>query len=182
MRKGKGYQKDLHHYSYRTQRPANSYASGENKSLEQYLADIDKRFDERIADAKTSYARIASKTTLTGKALRDYCREWMLWEVKFNNESELIPLEDVLAEIERERERYKDKQSYGYVRRTVNKDNQKFVYNSSDAGNSNYHRVRIPSMKRSNATWKRFYELFPYYKEHYAELNNKNGIKLKKVW
>ena len=173
MRKGKGYQKDLRHYSY---------ASGENKSLEQYLADIDKRFDERIAYAKKSYARIASKTTLTGKALRDYCREWMLWEVRFDDEFNLVPLEDVLAEIEHERERYKDKQSYQYVRRTVNKDNQKFVYNSSDAGNSNYHRVRIPSMKRSNATWKRFYELFPYYKEHYAELNNKNGIKLKKVW
>ena len=173
MRKDKGYQKDFRHYSY---------ASGENKSLEQFLADIDKRFDERIADAKKSYARIASKTTLTGKALRDYCREWMLWEVKFNNESELIPLEDVLAELERNRERDKEKQSYNYVRRTVNKDNQKFVYNSSNAGNSNYHRVRIPSMKRSNATWKRFYELFPYYKEHYAELNNKYGIKLKKVW
>ena len=172
MRKDKGYQKDCHY----------SYASGENKSLEQFLTDIDKRFDERIADAKKSYARIASKTTLTGKALRDYCSDCMLLEVKFNNESELIPLEDVLAEIERERERYKDKQSYQYVRRTVNKDNQKFVYNSSNAGNSNYHRVRIPSIKRSNAIWKRFYELFPYYKEHYAELNNKNGIKLKKVW
>ena len=98
MRKDKGYQKDLRHYSYRTRRPANSYASGENKSLEQYLADIDKRFNERIADAKKSYARIATKTTLTGKALRDYCREWMLWEVKFDNESNLIPLEDVHIE------------------------------------------------------------------------------------
>lgn len=173
MRKDKGYQKDLHHYSY---------ASGENKSLEQFLADIDKRFEERIANAKKSYARIAAKTTLTGKTLRNYCRDCMLLEVRFDDECNLIPLEDVLAEIERERERYKDKQSYGYVRRTVNKDNQKFVYNSSNAGNSNYHRVRIPSMKRSNATWKRFYELFPYYKEHYEELNNKNGIKLKKVW
>ena len=119
---------------------------------------------------------------LTGKALRDYCSVQMLSEVRFDDECNLVPLEDVLAEIERERERYKDKQSYQYVRRTVNKDNQKFVYNSSDAGNSNYHRVRIPSIKRSNATWKKFYELFPYYKEHYAELNNKNGIKLKKVW
>ena len=181
MRKGKGYQKDLHHYSYRTQHPANSYASGENKSLEQFLADIDKRFDERIAYAKKSYARIATETTLTGKTLCDYCSDCMLWEVRFDDKYNLVPLEDVLAELERERERYKDKQSYGYVRRTVNKDNQKFVYNSSNRGNNN-HRVRIPSIKRSNATWKRFYELFPYYKEHYAELNNKNGIKLKKVW
>ena len=172
MRKGKGYQKDLRHYSY---------ASGENKSLEQFLADIDKRFEERIANAKKSYARIAATTTLTGKALRDYCSNQMLSEIKFDDECNLVPLEDVLAEIERERERYKDKQSYGYVRRTVNKDNQKFVYNSSGGGDNN-HRVRIPSIKRSNATWKRFYELFPYYKEHYAELNNKNGLKLKKVW
>ena len=173
MRKDKGYQKDLQHYSY---------ASGENKFLEQFLADIDKMFDGRIAYAKKAYARIATKTTLTGKALRDYCNDCMLLEVRFDDECNLIPLEDVLAELERERERYKDKQSYNYVRRTVNKDNQKFVYNSSNAGNSNYHRVRIPSIKRSNATWKRFYELFPYYKEHYEELNNKNGIKLKKVW
>ena len=173
MRKDKGYQKDLQHYSY---------ASGENKTLEQFLADIDKMFDGRIAYAKKAYARIATKTTLTGKALRDYCNDCMLLEVRFDDECNLIPLEDVLAELERERERYKDKQSYNYVRRTVNKDNQKFVYNSSNAGNSNYHRVRIPSIKRSNATWKRFYELFPYYKEHYEELNNKNGIKLKKVW
>ena len=131
MRKDKGYQKDLHHYSYRARRPANSYASGENKSLEQFLADIDKRFEERIANAKKSYARIAAKTTLTGKTLRNYCRDCMLLEVRFDDECNLIPLEDVLAEIERERERYKDKQSYKYVRRTVNKDNQKFVYNSS---------------------------------------------------
>ena len=181
MRKNKGYQKDLRHYSYRTRRPANSYASGENKSLEQYLADIDKGFDARIANAKKSYARIATKTTLTGKELRAYCIDWMLWEVRFDDECNLIPLEDVLAELERNRERYKEKQSYKYVHRTVNKDNQKFVYNSSGGGD-NHHRVRIPSIKRSDAIWKRFYELFPYYKEHYAELNNKNGIKLKKVW
>lgn len=180
MRKGKGYQKDLHHYSYRTQRPANSYASGENKSLEQFLADIDKRFDERIAYAKKSYARIATETTLTGKALCDYCSDYMLWEVRFDDKCNLVPLEDVLAELECERKRYKDKQAYKYVRRIVNKDNQKFVYNSG--GSNNNHRVRIPSIKRSNAIWKRFYELFPYYKEHYAELNNKYGIKLKKVW
>lgn len=181
MRKDKGYQKDLRPYSYRTRRPANSYASGEKKTLEQFLADIDKRFDKRIAYAKKAYARIATKTTLTGKALRDYCSDYMLLEVRFDDKCNLIPLEDVLAEIERERERNKDTQSYGYVRRTVNKDNQKFVYNSRGGGDNN-HRVRIPSIKRSNATWKRFYELFPYYKEHYAELNNKNGIKLKKVW
>ena len=41
---------------------------------------------------------------------------------------------------------------------------------------------KIKEMKRSKATWKRFYELFPRYKENYAELNNKNGIKLKKIW
>ena len=180
MRKDKGYQKDLYHYSYKTRRPANSYASGENKSLEQFLADIDKRFDERIAYAKKSYARIATETTLTGKTLCDYCSDCMLWEVRFDDKYNLVPLEDVLAELECERKRYKDKQAYKYVRRIVNKDNQKFVYNSG--GSDNNHRVRIPSLKRSNAIWKRFCELFPYYKEHYAELNNKYGIKLKKVW
>lgn len=181
MRKNKGYQKDLRHYSYRTRCPANSCASGENKSLEQYLEDIDKRFDVQVSETKQSYARIAIKTTLTGKALRDYCREQMLWEVKFDDEYNLIPLEDVLAELECNRERYKASKSYEYVRRTVNKDNQKFVYNSGGGGYTR-NRVRIPSLKRSDATWKRFYELFPYYREHYSELNNRNGIKLKKIW
>ena len=176
MRKDKGYQKDLRHYSYRTRRPANSCASGENKSLEQYLADIDKMFDARIANAKESYAIIATKTTLTGKALRDYCSDWMLWEVRFDDECNLIPLEDVLAELERNRKRYKEKQSYKYVRRTVNKDNQKFCYNSSGGGSSS-QRIRVVSLKRSDATWRRFYELFPELKG----LKSYNGIKLKKV-
>ena len=42
-------------------------------------------------------------------------------------------------------------------------------------------KIRVPSLKRSNAVWKRFYELFPYYREHYNELTKK-GIKLKKIW
>lgn len=181
MRKNKGYQKDMHLFSWRTRRPANAFASGENKTLEQFLSDIDKRFDTRVALAKKSYEKIATISTLSGEALRDYCYDRMICEVKFDDNCNLIPLEDVLAELEQIRERYKESQSYKYVRRTVNKDNQKFVYNSTGGGD-NHHRVRIPSIKRSDATWKRFYELFPYYKENFAKLNNKNGIKLKKVW
>ena len=180
MRKDKGYQKDIH--GWRSRRQSNSYASGENKSLEQFLKDIDSNFDKRIADAKKSYAKIAKKTTLVGEELRKYCRDWMLWEVKFDSDSNLIPLEQVLKNLESYRERCKHRRSYGYVKRSVNKDNQKFVYNSGSGPDGSRNRVRIPSLNRSNATWKRFYELFPYYREHYAELNNKNGLKLKKVW
>ena len=39
MRKNKGYQQDIHKTSYRTRRQSNSFAKGENKSKEQYLAD-----------------------------------------------------------------------------------------------------------------------------------------------
>lgn len=181
MRKNKGYQQDIHKTSYRTRRQSNSSAKGEKKSKEQSLAEIDANFDARIKAAQKEYAALASKTTLEGEGLRVYCRDNMFWEVKFDNDLNLIPLEDVLKDIEMARERYKAWKSYKYFKRFVNKDNQKFVYNT---GNGCGYRssVRIPSMKRSDATWKRFYELFPYYKEHFDEWNNKNGIKLKKVW
>ena len=145
----------------KTEDRKNSYASGENKSLEQYLEDIDKRFNERIENTRKAYERISRRTTLEGEELRDYCREWMLWEVRLDDNGELVP-------------------KYRYVKRSVNKDNQKNVYNTG--GHDGYFSARVPSMNRSNATWKRFYELFPYYREHYNELNNKNGLKLKKVW
>ncbi|MBO6256227.1 MAG: hypothetical protein J6O49_21710 [Bacteroidaceae bacterium] len=164
----------------KTEDRKNSYASGENKSLEQYLEDIDKRFNERIENTRKAYERISRRTTLEGEELRDYCREWMLWEVRFDDNGELVPMEDVIKSIETSRERYREKTKYRYVKRSVNKDNQKNVYNTG--GHDGYFSARVPSMNRSNATWKRFYELFPYYREHYNELNNKNGLKLKKVW
>ena len=48
MRKNKGYQKDIHKVSWRTKKQSNSYASGENKSLEQCLKEIDEDFDRRL--------------------------------------------------------------------------------------------------------------------------------------
>jgi hypothetical protein len=164
----------------------NSWACGENKSLEEVLKEVDEKYDERIKNAKLEYANIAKKTTLVGKDLFDYCLNSFLREVRFKHDFdagtvELIPLEEIISMLEKWRREAKARKTYSYQKRIVNKDNQKFVYNS---GNSyGYHSsVRIPSMKRSAATWKRFYELFPYYREHYDELNNYNGIKLKKVW
>jgi hypothetical protein len=165
----------------KTEEHKNSYASGENKSLEQYLDDVENKFNERIDNTRRAYAKISRKTTLEGEELRDYCRTWMLWEVKFDNNGDLVPMEDVIKNIETSRDRYKDRAKYRYVKRMVNKDNQKNVYNTGGSC-SNYFSARVPSMNRSNSTWKRFYELFPYYKEHYNELNNKNGLKLKRVW
>lgn len=180
MRKNKGYQQDWHKRSYRIKEQYNSHAHGENKSMEQCLADIDKSFDARIKATYKAYGKIATKTTLVGEDLRKYCRDWMLWEVKFDDSLNLIPLEEAIKQLEMERERYKAWKSYRYFKRFVHRDNQKFVYNSGGGYGGSV--VRVPSMKRSNAVWKRFYELFPYYKEHYSELNNKNGLKLKKCW
>ena len=180
MRNNKGYQQDWYKRSYRIREQSNTYAKGENKSIEQCLVEIDKNFDARIKAAYKEYEKIATKTTLVGKDLRKYCREQMLWEVKFDDNFNLIPLEETIKQLEIERERYKAWKSYRYFKRFVHKDNQKFVYNSGSRYRGNA--VRVPSMKRSNAVWKRFYELFPSYKEHYNELNNKNGLKLKKCW
>ena len=175
MRKNKGYQQDWHKRSYRTKEQSNSDAKGENKSMEQCLADIDEGFDLRIKAAYKEYAKIATKTTLVGEDLRKYCRDLMLWEVKFDDNLNLIPLEVAIKQLEMERERYKAWKSYRYFKRFVNKDNQKFVYNSGSGYRGNV--VRVPSMKRSNATWKKFYELFPDLKG----MKMYRGIKLKKV-
>jgi hypothetical protein len=173
MRKDKGYPQK------------NGWARGENKSLEEVLKEIDEKFDERIKNAKREYAYIAQKTTLVGKDLFNYCLNFMR-EVRFKHDFEaetveLIPLEEIINMLEKWRREAKGRKAYSYQKRIVNKDNQKFVYNSGSGYGYNTS-VRIPSMKRSVATWKRFYELFPYFKEHYDELNNYNGRKLKKVW
>lgn len=176
MRKNKGYQQDWHKHSYRTKEQHNSAVKGENKSMEQCLADIDKGFDLRIKAAYKEYAKIATKTTLVGEDLRKYCRDLMLWEVKFDDNLNLIPLEEAIKQIEMERERYKAWKSYRYFKRFVNKDNQKFVYNSGNC-TGHHDSIRVPSLKRSNATWKRFYELFPFAKG----LKTFRGFKLKKI-
>lgn len=180
MRKNKGYQKDKCTLGWRRGNLENSFASGKNKSFEQYLKDIDDKFDKRIEVTKKSYAKISRKTTLFGEDLRKYCNDCMLWEVEFDDNGKLIPLEDVIKKLEERRERCKKRDSYRYVKRITNKDNQKFVYNTGSRNSGKT--VRVPSMKRSNAVWKRFYELFPYYKKYFNDLNNKNGLKLKKVW
>lgn len=182
MKKHKGYQKDMHKVTYRCKEHSNSFASGINMPIEQYLQKINACFDERVKAAMKEYERISSKTTLVGKELKDYCREWLMWEVKFDKDCNLIPLRYALEQIENERRKYVERRRYRYVRRITNKDNQKFTYNTGSSSSGSRNRVRIPSLKRSDATWRRFYELFPYYKEHYNELNNKNGVKLKKVW
>lgn len=185
MRKNKGYQLDIYK-SWRGIESKFSWAGGSNKTPEQILADVNKKFDERVKTCKKEYEKISKHTTLVGEDLRKYCRDWMLHEVQFDDNCNLIPLEQALAILEEKRKRCLDSKLYGkwgaYQKRIINKDNQKFVYNGG-SDSSSYPWVRIPSMKRSVATWKRFYELFPYYKEHYNELTQGgNRLKLKKVW
>lgn len=180
MRKNKGYQQDWHKHSYRTKEQHNSYANGENMTLEQYINTINKCLDSRVETCKKEYEKISHKTTLVGEDLRKYCRDCMFWEVKFDNHCNLIPLDRALEMIEEDRKKTIGRRLYsnwsGYQKRIVHKDNQKFVYNSSGGG-SNRNTIRIPSLKRSNATWKRFYELFPELKG----MKMYRGIKLKKV-
>ena len=176
MRKNKGYQRDFS----MTYGHSNSFAGGTNQTLEQYVGDINAKFDRRVEVCKREYARISNKTTLVGEALRKYCRDNMLWKVQFNDQMNLVPLEDALARIEENRRRCVNRNKYSkwgaYQKRTINKDNQKFCYNSSTSA-GNRQRIRIPSLKRSVATWRRFYELFPKLKG----MKTYRGIKLKQV-
>ena len=178
MRKDKGYQKD--NKSWGIKNPINSYAKGSNLTLEQYIDFIGKCFDSRVETCKKEYEKISHKTTLVGEDLRKYCRDWMLWEVKFDNHWNLIPLDKALEMIEEDRRKTIGRRLYsnwsGYQKRIVHKDNQKFVYNSGN-GSGHVDSIRVPSLKRSKATWKRFYELFPTAKG----LKTFRGFKLKKV-
>lgn len=178
MRKNKGYQKDMRKTWHRKER-INSYAKGYNVTLEQYIDNINKCLDRRVEACKKQYEKIATKTTLTGEDLRKYRRDCMFWEVKFDNHCNLIPLDKALEMIEEDRRKTIGMYLYhwsGYQKRVIHKDNQKFVYNSGN-GTGSLDSIRVPSLKRSNATWKRFYELFPNLKE----MKMYRGIKLKKI-
>jgi len=173
MRKNKGYIDD----------PKHRHATGTNKTPEQILEDVNKKFDERIKECKRSYEKIATKTTLEGKALRDYCRDQMLWEVKFDKDNNLIPLETQLKIIENFRQRDLGSCLYskwsGYTKRIIHKDNQKFVYNSGGGGSG--QRVRIPSLKRSKSVWRNFYDLFPWYEKASHDPEQRRIYKLKRI-
>lgn len=172
-RKNKGYQREYDKRGRKMCIPA-----GSKETLEQYLHCYDVWVQEEIEEARQDYAEIE-------KHSEKYCKFW-LRKVQFDDNGNIVPLETVIKNLVRKYRRRKSSCAHGsgyfagYQRRFIHKDNQKFVYNTS--GGSNKHKVRIPSLKRSKATWKRFYELFPMYKERFDELNGKNGIKLKKVW
>jgi len=179
MRKNKGYQQDIYKSWHRKER-INSFAHGENKTLEQYIDFINKCLDSRVETCKKEYEKISNKTTLVGEDLRKYCRDWLLWEVRFDNNCNLIPLDKALEMIEEDRRKIIGRRLYsnwsGYQKRIVHKDNQKFVYNT---GGHTEHitSIRVPSLKRSKSVWKRFYELFPEAKG----LKTFRGCKLKKI-
>lgn len=179
MRKNKGYQQDIYK-SWRRKEQFNSSAKGSNLTLEQYIDVFNKCFDSRVETCKKEYEKISHKTTLVGEDLRKYCHNWMLWEIKFDDQCNLIPLDKALEMIEEDRRKTIGRRLYsnwfGYQKRIVNKDNQKFVYNTG-GHNGTVTSIRVPSLKRSKATWKRFYELFPEAKGR----KTFRGCKLKKI-
>lgn len=179
MRKGKGYQKDIYK-SWNRKKQIISSAKGHNETIEQYIAHINECFDKRIKHCIESYDKITSKTTLTGKSLYEYCHSQQMWDVQFNNDWTLVPLDEALKRIEEDRRKTLGRLLYSgwhaYQKRIVHKDNQKFVYNTS-GGDGYFGSIRVPSLKRSKATWKRFYELFPEAKG----LKTFRGFKLKQI-
>lgn len=181
MRKHKGYQRE-----YDKQGREKRFPVGTKETLEQYTNCYDVWLQDEIEAVKRDYAIIEKHPDLTGDDLIKYCQFW-LHKVKIDDEQNIVPLETVIKELEHKYNRLKSSRAhgsgyfYGYVKRIVHKDNQKFVYNTN-TDRYNVHKVRVPSLKRSKATWRKFYELFPMYKERFDELNGKNGLKLKKVW
>ena len=179
MRTNKGYQQDIYK-SCRRKESINSFAKGSNLTLEQYINEENTYFDNRIKTCKEEYEKISNKTTLVGEDLRKYCHDWMLWEIRFDDQCNLILLDKALEMIEEDRRKTIGRRLYsnwsGYQKRIVNKDNQKFVYNTG-GHNGHITSIRVPSLKRSKTIWKRFYELFPEAKG----LKTFRGCKLKKI-
>ena len=179
-RKNKGYQRQYDKNGRELCIP-----KGASGTLDQYVHFYDEWLQKETDAVKRDYAIIEKHPDLTGDELIQYCRFW-LHRVQIDNQN-IVPLETAIENLEKRYRRFKSSYAHGsnnchgYQRRIVRKDNQKFVYNSN-TDRYNVHKVRIPSLKRSKATWKRFYELFPMYKERFDELNGKNGVKLKKVW
>lgn len=172
MRKNKGYQREGKvGYS----NPGNSYASGNNKNIEQIIEDTNNKIDDKIANIRKEYEYALKEKTLNGKEL---------YNVKFDNNFNLIPLEEVIENVNKNRARSISKELHGwgnygyYYKRIIHKDNQKFVYNTGNV-RAAHPLVRIPSLKRSKQVWKRFYELFPKYEEmsHDPELRRRLALK-----
>ena len=63
---------------------------------------------------------------------------------------------------------------YSHMPRQIFRDN-KLAFNAISGGECNS--VRVPSLKRSNKTWRNFYNLFPWLKGE----KTYNGLKLKSV-
>ena len=96
MRKNKGYQREGK-VGYIN--PGNSYASGKNKNIEQIIEEANKKIDDKIENIREEYEYALKEKTLNGKELYKYCRDSMLWNVKFDNNFNLIPLEEVIENI-----------------------------------------------------------------------------------
>jgi len=104
----------------------------------------------------------------------------MLLDVAFDDDMNLISLENRILQLEEYRRRYLSKKCFGYAKRIINKDNQKSCYNSGNGG-GNCNKVRVPSLKRSNAVWRRFYELFPEYEKMSHDPDKRRQYNLKKI-
>jgi len=79
----------------------------------------------------------------------------------------------VLKKIQRKKSSFCACGSYIYQCKIVHRDNKDWL-NKGDGSGGGY-RTRIPSIKRSDATWKRFYNLFPEIFEHLKQGNYYQG-------
>ena len=162
-------------------RQQNVSAAGTNKSLDSILERIEKR---RLFDINATHRQYALYKEMmdndpTPEMIDQFCKKYHMIKHKFiNGYKELVVMSEDEA-IDYVNEKYRrcaSSAKYGYVKRIVNKDNQKGVYNRGN-GCGYCTSIRVPSLKRNNAVWKRFYDMFPEMKgrEKY------NGAKLKKI-
>ncbi len=182
MAKNKGYQKEGKHDYFNH---GISYAGGKNKSIQDIIDDNDKSLKLSLSRLKKAY-EIAEEYGITNTTLRkkysldhNTCSIDLLefdWDYNSKTYLQLLPYEVAKKNVINRHHRCNN--IYSYQKRIVNKDNQKFVYNSG-SGSSSWPIVRIPSLKRSKQVWKRFYELFPRYEEmsHDPELRKRYSLK-----
>lgn len=182
MRKGKGYQKEGPTSNGKS---GNSWARGKTESIDTIEKNCIKAREKALENCKKAY-EIAEEYAITNTDLYQKYKEehsdnilgrYLRFDWNRNSKTylQLLPLEYAIKCIMKAK--YMGP-TYDYQKRIVNKDNQKFVYNSG-SGSSAWPWARIPSLKRSKKVWKNFYDLFPYYEElsHDPQMRRKYGLK-----
>jgi predicted metal-binding transcription factor (methanogenesis marker protein 9) len=166
----------------------NKAAAGTNYTIEQVIENVKKEFSDEIHVINSISLYNCRKKIKNMEDFYCYPISKIITYDDYVKNKENLSEDEFYEYIEKEKNEYikkkteflrycVDSEKYGYLKRIVNKDNQKNVFNTGNHGRYYYFDARVPSLKRSDRVWRNFYELFPEYrpktKEEAARLKRK---------